>query len=102
MMRTEMGIGLGVRAHIEIERFVANADGVLSDESALDLALLQRLVPKIRGFKRELAAGLEQLRVELDSAGCDRCVRVIDFWLDASVSDDEFLDGTSARVGLIT
>lgn len=102
LMRSEMGIGLGVRSHIEIERFISNSEGVLDPIDALDLSLLQRLIPKIRGFKRDLVGGLARLREEFESAGCDRCVSVIDHWMSSTVSDDEFLDGTAARIGLIT
>lgn len=98
----EVGIGVGARAHIELERFLANAAGVIDDEDALDLGVLQRIVPKVRGFKRDLVEGLEELRRELDSAGCTRCVRVVDRWLDPRTSDDEYLDGTDARIALVT
>ncbi|MCC5953700.1 MAG: hypothetical protein JJU45_16530 [Acidimicrobiia bacterium] len=95
------GIGVGLRAHLELERFIANADGILSDENALDVGVLQRIIPKIRGFKRDLQPELEDLRKMLDSAGCETCVEVIDRWLDPRVADDEFLDGTDARIGLV-
>ena len=97
----EMGIGLGLRAHLEVERYLANAEGVLDVEDALDLALLQRVVPKIHGYKRDLLVGLEQLRPLLDSAGCRRCLRVVDDWIADRTSDDSFLDGIDVRVGLL-
>lgn len=95
------GIGVGQRAHIELERFVTNAQGVLSPERALDLGVLQRIIPKIRGFKRDLVDGLGDLHELLESAACDRSAAVIAAWLDDRVSDDEFLDGTDARIGLV-
>jgi len=95
------GIGVGQRAHIELERFVTNAAGVLSPERALDLGVLQRIIPKIRGFKRDLVDGLGELHELLESVGCDRSAAVIAAWLDDRVSDDEFLDGTDARIGLV-
>lgn len=95
------GIGVGQRAHIELERFVTNAAGVLSPERALDLGVLQRIIPKIRGFKRDMADGLGELHELLESAACDRSAAVIAAWLDDRVSDDEFLDGTDARIGLV-
>jgi energy-coupling factor transporter ATP-binding protein EcfA2 len=95
------GIGVGQRAHIELERFVTNALAVLSAERALDLGVLQRIIPKIRGFKRDLADGLAELHELLESAACDRSAAVIAAWLDDRVSDDEFLDGTDARIGLV-
>jgi hypothetical protein len=95
------GIGVGQRAHIELERFVTNAAGVLSPERALDLGVLQRIIPKIRGFKRDIADGLGELHDLLGSAACDRSAAVIAAWLDDRVSDDEFLDGTDARIGLV-
>lgn len=96
----EIGIGVGIRAHLELERFVANADEVLEPEVALDLGILQRVIPKIRGFKRDLSPGLETLHDDLVSANCERSARVVASWLAPSVSDDEYLDGTDARVGL--
>jgi hypothetical protein len=85
---------------VELERFIANADGVLTDEDALDVGILQRVIPKIRGFKRDLAEGLEAVHDDLTGAGCERSARVVGSWLDEKVSDDEFLDGTEVRVGL--
>lgn len=99
---TQMRIGLGVRSHFEMERFMANAAGVLDAEDAIDLALLQRAIPKIRGFKRELAPGLARMRELAQGQNADRTVSVLDDWLDASVSDDSYIDGTDARVGLVT
>src|SRR5262249_60515476 len=95
-----MGIGVGVRAHVELERFVANADGVLTAEDALDLGVLQRIIPKVRGFKRDLASGLESLHEELDGAKCVRSAQVVERWLDSSISEDEYIDGTDARIGI--
>lgn len=99
---TQLRLGIGVRAHIEIERFVANAKGVIDPAEALDAALLQRLIPKIKGFKRDLNDGLEKLKELLAERGSVRCVRVLEDWLDDSLSDDTFIDGTAARVGLVT
>lgn len=93
------GIGVGLRAHVELERFLTNADGVIDDTDALDLGVLQRILPKVRGFKRELAPALESVRSELVSARCARSVAVLDRWLDSSVSDDAFIDGTAPVVG---
>jgi hypothetical protein len=97
----EMRIGLGMRSHVEVERFLANADGVLDGKAALDAAILQRLVPRLRGFKRDLERGLRQLRDQLQRQGCASCVRVLDDWLDDDVPDEMFLDGTDARVGIV-
>jgi hypothetical protein len=93
-------IGVGVRAHVELERFLANAEGILDPVDALDFGILQRFLPKVRGFKRDLADGLEELRDELGRVGAKRCVSVLERWLDDRVPDDEFLDGTDVRVGL--
>lgn len=95
------GIGVGARAHLELERYIANADGVLSHEEALDFGVLQRIIPKIRGFKRDLATALEELRELLAEEEAHRSLRVLEAWLEVSVSDDEFLDGTDPRVGLV-
>jgi hypothetical protein len=74
---------------------------VLSPELALDLGVLQRIIPKIRGFKRDLVDGLTELQELLESAACERSAAVVGAWLDDRVSDDEFLDGTDARIGLV-
>jgi energy-coupling factor transporter ATP-binding protein EcfA2 len=95
------GIGVGQRAHTELERFVANAKGVLEPQISLDLGVLQRIVPKIRGFKRDLDAGLTKLEELLGENGCARSKAVLARWLDESVPDDDYLDGTDARIGLV-
>lgn len=100
-MKVDLRIGLGVRSHIEIERFVANAEGIFSDKDALDIAMMLRIIPKIKGFKRDLARGLDELKDDFESIGADRCAAVIAEWLDERTPDDEFLDGTSHLVGLI-
>lgn len=97
----EAGIGVGQRAHIEVERFAANARGVLGPEEALDFAILQRLIPKIRGFKRDLTEQLDALERILESADCQRSAQVVHRWLDERTADDEFIDGTDARLGLL-
>jgi hypothetical protein len=97
----DVGIGVGLRAHIEVERFLANSAGVLDDTEALDVALLQRFIPKIKGFKRDLADALADVREDLDGAGVRRCVAVLNHWLSDIVPDDEFLDGTDVQVGLV-
>lgn len=95
-----MRIGMGIRSHLEIERFCANAEGVLSDEKALDHALLQRVIPKIRGFKGDLGAQLEVLLDLLQGVGAESCARVLDDWLDSTLGDEAYLDGTAPAVGL--
>jgi 5-methylcytosine-specific restriction protein B len=97
----EAGIGVGLRAHTELERFVANAQGILDSQKSLDLGVLQRIIPRIRGFKRDLAASLAELQEKLSSAGCTRSARVVEHWLDPSKADDDYLDGTDARIGLL-
>ena len=97
-----IGIGVGARAHIELERFLANASGILDPNTALDLGVLQRIIPKIRGFKRDLVDGLEDLQEALENRSCDRSARIVSSWLGDSVSDDEFLDGTDTRIGLLS
>lgn len=96
-----VGIGLGQRSHIELERFVANARGVLDPVRSLDLGVLQRVVPKIRGFKRDLVDGLVDLHDLLVSTGCERSAAAVGRWLDERISDDEYLDGTDTRIGLL-
>jgi len=96
-----IGIGVGARAHVELERFLANAAGILAPEAALDLGVLQRIIPKVRGFKRELVDGLDELQEILEKHSCQRSARIISRWLADSVSEDEFIDGTDARIGLL-
>jgi hypothetical protein len=55
----------------------------------------------VRGFKRDLDAGLRKLHELLADAGCPRSAAVLARWLDDGVPDDEFLDGTDARIGLL-
>ncbi|MCY3616181.1 MAG: AAA family ATPase [Acidimicrobiaceae bacterium] len=93
-------IGVGLRAHLELERFVANAEGILDDESALDWGIVQRIIPKIRGFKGHLAEILKELLEEFDNVGANQSASIVRRWLDDSVSDDEFLEGTDPRLAL--
>jgi len=102
VLNTTMRLGLGVRAHIEIERFIANSAGVIDPIDALDLAMLQRIIPKIRGFRRDLAPGIEELRDLCGEVGATRCHSVLNAWLAEHVSDDEFIDGTHGIVGLVS
>ncbi|GAB4004838.1 hypothetical protein [Nocardioides ultimimeridianus] len=89
------GIGVGLRAHVELERFLANAEHVLDPIEALDMGILQRIVPKIRGFKRELEPALSTMHGLLVPIGCVNTIALLDHWLDSSVSEDAFLDGTA-------
>jgi hypothetical protein len=75
---------------------------VIDPVDALDLALLQRIVPKIRGFKRDLAVGLEEMRDLFEEVGASRCQAVAALWLSESISDDDFIDGTHGTVGLVS
>lgn len=102
ILAQRLRIGLGVRSHVEIERYVSNAAGIMPSTVALDAAMLQRIIPKIRGFKRDLAEGLRLLQTAFENADASQCSAVINDWLEESVSEDDFLDGTSGRVGLIT
>ncbi|MEZ5309827.1 MAG: AAA family ATPase [Microthrixaceae bacterium] len=95
-----VGIGVGQRSHIELERFIANSRGVLTDEDALDLGILQRIIPKIRGFRFEIKESLALLREEFERTGCSRSQQVVEFWLDDRRSDDRFIDGTDPKIGL--
>jgi hypothetical protein len=94
------GIGVGLRAHVELERFLANAVGVMEDEPALDWGIVQRIIPKIRGFKGQLTGALEDLVTELETVGASESVAIVRRWLDDGVSDDEYLDGTDPRLTL--
>jgi energy-coupling factor transporter ATP-binding protein EcfA2 len=95
-----MRIGVGIRSHVELERFLANSEDVIDDVAALDLGLLQRVIPKIRGFKRDLV-DLAELHEQFEEVGASRCASVLAAWLDPSISDDEYLDGTDPKIGLL-
>ncbi len=95
------GIGVGLRAHFELERFVANAEGIIEDEVALDWGIVQRIIPKIRGFKGHLTESLTELLEELEKVGAEQSALILRRWLDDSVSDDEFLEGTDPRLALV-
>ncbi len=97
----QAGVGVGLRAHIELERFVTNAKGVLDEESALDWGIVQRIIPKIRGFKGQIAESLNELFKEFEGVGAPQSAEIVRRWLDASVSDDEFLEGTDPRLALV-
>lgn len=94
------GIGVGFRAHVELERFIANAEHVIDSESALDWGIVQRIIPKIRGFKGPMTAALESLVREFDSVGASESTRIVRRWLSDSVSEDEYLDGTDPKLTL--
>ena len=97
----QASIGVGLRAHIELERFVTNAKGILDEESALDWGIVQRIIPKIRGFKGHLAGSLIELLEEFEGVGAPQSASIVRRWLDDSVSDDEFLEGTDPRLALV-
>jgi cell fate (sporulation/competence/biofilm development) regulator YlbF (YheA/YmcA/DUF963 family) len=96
----ESNIGVGLRAHLELERFVANAEQILDPETALDWGIVQRIIPKIRGFKGHLAGTLGELLEEFEAVGAEQSAAIIRHWLDGRVSDDEFIDGTDPRLAL--
>ena len=96
----DMRIGLGSRTHNYIESFMANSVSVMDETAALDFAVLQRVIPKIRGYKYALR-GLPQLRELFEEYGLRRCVAVLGEWNSPEISDDAFLDGTDPKIGLI-
>ena len=97
----QASVGVGLRAHLELERFVTNAKGILDEESALDWGIVQRIIPKIRGFKGHLAGSLIELLEEFERVGAPQSAAIVRRWLDDSVSDDEFLEGTDPRLALV-
>ena len=97
----QSSVGVGLRAHLELERFIANAEGIIDDVHALDWGIVQRIIPKIRGFKGALAESLEELREEFEKVGAEQSASIVRRWLDDSVSDDEFLEGTDPRLALV-
>ena len=94
------GIGVGLRTHIELERFVANAEGIIDDVVALDWGIVQRIIPKIRGFKGNLLECLKELQQEFEGVGAEQSAAIVARWLDDAVPDDEFLEGTDPRLAL--
>ena len=96
----QANIGVGLRAHVELERFVANAEGVLDPVPALDWGIVQRVIPKIRGFKGPLTNMLQELGQELRHVGARESAAIVARWLDDGMSDDEYLDGTDPRLTL--
>lgn len=95
------GIGVGLRTHIELERFVANADGIIDPQAALDWGIVQRIIPKVRGFKGHLIECLEELIKEFNGVGAEQSAAIVGRWLDDELSDDEFLEGTDPRLALV-
>ena len=95
-----MKIGLGARNHIEIERLVSNSVGIMSKEAAIDAALLQRILPRIRGYRRDLGDHLGTLLGQVDALGAERTAKVLRHWVE-ELDDHDYVDGTSAVVGLI-
>lgn len=95
-----VNIGLGLRSHLGIESYVANARGVLGQQEALDAALLQRVIPKIRGFKRKLEGPLERLAELFGRIGAHRCRYLVEWWLSDALDVDDFLDGGDQSVGI--
>jgi hypothetical protein len=97
----DAGVGVGMRTHVELERFFANSAGVLDLDDALDWGLVQRIIPKIRGLKRNLSDALDELSDLFADNGAPRAKAIVDRWLDPRWSDEEFVDGTDARIGLV-
>ena len=97
-----MRIGVGIRTHIEIERFLANSTQVLDEEEAFDFAVLQRLIPKIRGYRRDLEPSLLELKQWLHDMDAPRCERVVDYWLSEERDGDDFIEGTDPFIGVVT
>ena len=93
-------IGVGLRAHVELERFLANAKGIIDPEPALDWGIVQRIIPKIRGFKGPLTEALQELSEEFNKVGSRQSAAIVERWLSDSFSDDEYLDGTDPRLTL--
>ncbi|MCY4423906.1 MAG: AAA family ATPase [Acidimicrobiaceae bacterium] len=94
------GVGVGLRAHVELERFIANAVGVIDSVSALDWGIVQRIIPRIRGFKASMTAALEELLAEFEALDATESAAIVRRWLDEGVSDDEYLDGTDPKLTL--
>jgi len=96
-----MGIGLGARNHIEIERLIANSADVLERADAIDAALLQRVVPRIRGYRRDLSSHLSELLEQTERLAARRTSRVLKYWIE-ELGEHGYIDGTSALVGIVT
>ena len=102
IMRDKMRIGLGVRSHIEMERYVEGARSLVEPVEALDDQMLQRVIPKIRGYRYDIEDGLRDLRDLWRTAGLARSVAVLDDWLAEDRSPDSLLDGLSVTVGMVS
>lgn len=100
IMRDHMRIGLGVRSHLEIERYLAAASQLAQAVDAFDDQMLQRVLPKIRGYRYDLEDGLQALRQVWLALGLTRSVAVLDDWLADDRTPETLLDGLSASVGL--
>lgn len=98
----KMRIGVGIRTHIEIERFLANSHQVMDAEEAFDYAVLQRLIPKIRGYRRDLEPALIELKQWLSDMDAPKCESVTDYWLSEDRDGDDFIEGTDPFLGVIT
>lgn len=101
IMRDSLRIGLGIRSHIEIENYVTQASGIMEPVEALDDAVLQRIIPKLRGYKYDLEDGLNLLRREFSDLELVRSTAVIDEWLREERAPESMLDGISVSVGLV-
>ena len=96
-----VNVGVGLRTHLGIERYIANSLGVLSPQESFDAALLQRVLPKVRGFKRKLESTLEALATVFEAEGALRCAHVTRWWLSDAVDADDYLDGGDQAIGLV-
>jgi hypothetical protein len=97
-----MRIGVGIRTHIEIERFLANSHQVIDEDEAFDFAVLQRLIPKIRGYRRDLEPALIELKQWLHDMDTPKSESVVDYWLSEDRDGDDFIEGTDPFLGVIT
>jgi MoxR-like ATPase len=98
----KMRIGVGIRTHIEIERFLANSHQVIDEDEAFDYAILQRLIPKIRGYRRDLEPALIELKQWLHDMDTPKSESVVDYWLSEDRDGDDFIEGTDPFLGVIT
>ena len=97
-----MRIGLGVRTHLEIERFIANGGQLISEERALDLAILQRLIPKIRGYRQVITTELEELRELFEENDLRYSTSILKHWIESVDYGDDFIFGTDPFLGVVT
>ena len=98
----DLRMGVGFRTHVEIERYLTNAQGILSDDEAVDTAILQRIIPKLKGSLSVSHDALLDLWSEFQKLGLLMSAAVIRFWLDGPASDADQFSGLDPYLSIVT